>query len=607
MEKPSDKRYVVLIYVLLALATTAAYEPVRHNGFINFDDFQYVIQNPQVNGGLTGDSVVWAFTSGYATNWHPLTWLSHMLDVELFGMAPLGHHLVSVFFHLINVLLVFWVFKRMTGAVWRSAFIAAVFALHPLRVESVAWAAERKDVLSGMFWLLTMAAYIRYTERPRLGRYLLVLLSLALGLMAKPMLVTLPFVLLLMDYWPLRRFQWRRKDKLELQDPEQTEVGDADRQGTSILRLLAEKVPLLALVAASSIITFLVQQSGGAMATEGSLPLHVRMSNATISYIDYIAKMIYPKGLAVLYPHPFFEGVLIWLPIIALLILLAVSAWVIYTARRKRYLAVGWLWYVGTLVPVIGLVQVGNQGMADRYTYLSAIGISIIIAWGVTDLLTNWSARRFRLAIRAVIIWGLFRLLGFSRVGDVIIAAWIVAEIIAERRHQRLGLKITAVVTLAILLMCTRIQLGHWKNSATLCEHSITVTQNNYIMHNNYGDYLFRHGQAEQAILQFQEAVRIHPDYISAHRNLANALLEDKRLDEAIEHYNKVLSVRSDWPDVYNNLGLAYARQGKFELAIENYKKALTISPDDPDALGNLAIARKLQQQKEDASPGQVN
>ena len=585
MEPAKSKWHTIFIYAALTVATAVAYEPIRHNDFVNFDDNVNITHSLVVKTGLTNKSVVWAFTTGYGANWHPLTWLSHMLDVELFGMAPLGHHLVSVFFHLINVLLVFWVFKRMTGAVWRSAFIAAVFALHPLRVESVAWAAERKDVLSGMFWLLTMAAYIRYTERPRLGRYLLVLLSLALGLMAKPMLVTLPFVLLLMDYWPLRRFQWRRKDQLELQDSEQTESAENDRQGISIWRLLSEKIPMLALVAASSIVTYIVQQSGGSMGQVGILPLHLRIANAFMSYAGYIGKMVCPIGLAPLYPHSSYQSMQVWRLIISILIMLVILSGAIYFARRKRYLAVGWLWYVGTLVPVIGLVQVGTQAMADRYTYLPAIGISVIVAWGAAELLTNWRSRRIWLAIAAA---GALLLLGGA--GVVIMAAWVVAEIIAERRYQRRGLKITALVTLAILLICTRIQVGHWKNSVTLCEHSIAVTEDNFVMHNNYGQALLSNDQIDEAITHYQESLRINPEFMIARRNLGTMFLRQEKLDDALACFDEVLNVHPDWPDALSYRGLTYAWQGRYDLAMRDYHKALELEPNFPMALNHMQL-----------------
>ena len=553
------KWHTVLIYAALTIATAVAYEPIRHNDFVNYDDLDYLIQNEEVRQGLTVESVKWAFTSGHASNWHPLTWLSHMLDVELFGMDPLGHHLVSVFLHLINALLVFAIFKRMTGNIWCSAFVAAVFALHPLRVESVAWAAERKDVLSALFWLLTMAAYLHYTRRPGVARYLPVFLFLGLGLMAKPMLVTLPFVLLLLDYWPLRRLRWQRQEQLE--NHELPQASQPNHSRIPLSHLLTEKAPLLVLVAASCIVTYFIQQSTGAMDVKWTLPLYVRTMNAFMSYVGYIAKMIYPSELTAFYPHPFSESVHLLRPIIMFLILAAISVWVVCAGRRRPYIKMGWLWYLGTLVPVIGIVQVGNQGMADRYMYLPAIGISIIVAWGATDLLANWSARRL--------------------------------------------LQLAAAAVLVALTVGTRIQVGYWRDSGALYEHGLAVTKENFVMHNNYGDFLRRNGRAAEAIPHLQESIRIRDNYPIAHRNLANALLADNRLPEAVKQFDKVIEMRPDWADAYANRGVAYARNGNFEQAIESYQQALAIDPDDPTPRNNLAKLRRLLQQKEAASPNQ--
>lgn len=345
---------------MLALVTLIVFGQACRNDFVGYDDIYYVTDNPHVKSGLSLDSVIWAFTTMYNANWHPLTWLSHMLVCQLFSLNPLWHHLTNVLFHTVNTLLLFGILKRMTGKIWPSAFAAAAFALHPLHVESVAWVSERKDVLSGFFWMLTVICYIRYTERQSIGKYLLVFLVFGLGLMAKSMLVTLPFVLLLLDYWPLGRLQWEHRLK-------------------SLWHLIIEKVPLLALSAASSTITFIAQKSAGAMELGKVYPLNIRISNAAVSYIAYIGKLIYPSRLAVLYPYPG-SSLPLWQPIVSLLVLIAVSAAVIYSARR--YLVIGWFWYIGTLVPVIGLVQIGNQMMADRYTYLPSIGIFIMVAWG---------------------------------------------------------------------------------------------------------------------------------------------------------------------------------------------------------------------------------
>jgi hypothetical protein len=399
----------ILICAGLVLATIVAYEPVRYNGFINFDDDVYVTENANIKNGFTKQSTAWAFTTQRASNWHPLTWLSHILDYQFFGLNPLGHHFTSVAIHIINSLLLFYVLKKMTqhyfektngeqnadsyitqkpsekmlllpqnsAGLWPSAFVAFLFALHPLHVESVAWVSERKDVLSTFFGFLTILAYVQYTRRPSVLRYTPVVILMTLGLMAKPMLVTLPFVLLLLDYWPLKR--------------------------PVKLRLLLEKVPLFVLSVVSSVIKYTVQKAGGAVTQAEILPLGERVSNALVSYISYIGKMIYPAGLAVLYPHPQ-AGLAFWKVVSAAVLLVVITLWTIYDARRRMYLLIGWLWYLGTLVPVIGIVQVGHQAMADRYTYLPAVGIFIMVAWFTAELLGKTRASRIVLTAFSVLI-----------------------------------------------------------------------------------------------------------------------------------------------------------------------------------------------------------
>lgn len=555
MKREHDKLYVLLIYLVLALTTIIAYEQVRLNDFVNYDDDVYVTQNPQVKAGITRKSIVWAFTTSHANNWHPLTWLSHMLDCQLFGLNPIWHHLTSLLFHIVNTLLLFWVSKRMTGEVWASAFVAGAFALHPLHVESVAWVAERKDVLSGFFWMLTMAAYARYAERPSIKRYLVVALTLCLGLMAKPMLVTLPFVLLLLDYWPLRRFQWGRQSKGKAVP--QSQSVKARHQRPSLRRLVGEKIPLFILAAVFSAITLIVQQSGrpaklwedipsGIRAMRiTSAPLAVRISNALVSYLNYIVKMVYPSRLSVLYPHPS-DSLPMWQPIVSLLILAGISAGIIYMARRRGYLAVGWLWYIGTLVPVIGLVQVGAQAMADRYTYLPLVGIFIMVAWGAAEFGTKW-------------------------------------------RYRSIGFGVAAGVALAALLICTRIQVRYWQNSVTLFRHTLAVTENNFIMHTKYGTELFKKAQLDEAVRHFNEALRINPLYPEAYKNKGRVLLEQGKYDEAIAIFAELLRARRDWPEVHYYLGVAYARKGQLNQAVKHFKATVRLSPDWPEACHDLA------------------
>ena len=545
MDKTSNKFRDFLICAVLALATFVAFEQVRDSEFV-YDDGQYVTKNPQVIGGITFESVIWAFTTTYAANWHPLTWLSHMLDCQLFGLNPLWHHLTSLLFHVANTLLLFAVLKRMTGRIWPSAFVAAAFALHPLRVESVAWVAERKDVLSGFCWMLTMAAYVRYTEQPGIRRYLLVILALCLGLMAKPMIVTLPFVLLLLDYWPLGRFQGGHQS----QRP-RPKSAKSSYPKSHTWRLIREKIPLFFIAMVSSIVTYTVQQRWGAMVQVERLPLNLRISNALVSYVGYIAKMVYPSRLAVLYPYPV-GGFAAWQMMISFMALVGVSVGLLYTLRRRRYLTVGWLWYLGTLVPVIGLVQVGVQSMADRYTYLPAIGIFIIVAWGAAGLFAKW-------------------------------------------RHQKIVLRILSGLVLAAMLMGTRVQVRHWKNSLTLYGHALAVTENNYIMQNNYGYAMLKEGRGKEAVIHIREALRIHPDYLQARRQLGYALTLQGKFKEAVREYQKVLHVQPDNPHALNGLGVALLREGKFDEAIACFIEALRIKPDYTEAQKNLRYVLNLR------------
>lgn len=538
-----QRKLDLLVYLVLALATIIAYESVRHNDFILYDDFAYVTENPKVTYGITLDSVIWAFTSVHVGNWHPLTGLSHMLDCQLFGLDPSWHHLTNLFFHVANTLLLFAVLRSMTGAVWRSAFVAAAFALHPLHVESVAWLAERKDVLSGLFWMLTTAAYIRYAMRPAIRKYLLVVLAFALGLMAKPMLVTLPFVLLLLDYWPLQRFQWiyRFPPSSEVACPRVTTY-----------HLIAEKIPLFVLSAASSIVTFIAQKSQGAMLATEILPVKLRIANVFVSYVGYVVKMIYPARLAVLYP--IYKDSFTWQPIVSFLLLVVISTAVIYISRQRPYLTVGWLWYIGTLVPVIGLVQVGAQAMADRYTYLPSIGLFIMVAWGAADLVARW-------------------------------------------RYRKIGLGVTAGLILFALLLCTKMQVQHWRNGLSLFKHAITVTKYNYVMHYNFADALRKNGDLDQAIVHYKEAVRISPGCYNGHNNLALVYYLKGKLNLAIASWHRAIGVRPDFIEAMNNL--AWIMATNKDPSVRNADEAIRLASraceltnyNRPDLLDTLAAA----------------
>jgi Flp pilus assembly protein TadD len=540
--KPSILRRDVFVCLFLIMITLAVYWQVRNHEFINLDDSEYVTENRHVQNGLTLNSMIWAFTTTQVANWHPLTWLSHMLDCQLYGLNPKGHHLTNVFLHLLNTLLLFFILQRMTGALWRSGFVAALFALHPLHVESVAWVAERKDVLSTLFWLLTMWGYIWYVERPRLTRYLLTLLAFTLGLMTKPMLVTMPCVLLLLDYWPLKRFQLRQPGG----DTPAT-TGTFEEQGAPFLRLLLEKTPFFALTAASSIVTFLAQRSGGAMSTLDVYPVKIRIGNGLVSYVSYIGQMVWPRGLAVFYPHP---GTRLpgWHAVGAGLLLACISIAVIRAARRHPYLAVGWLWYLGTLVPVIGLVQVGAQAMADRYTYVPLIGLFVIIAWSIPDLLAGNHYRKIVLSMA---------------VGTVLLA----------------------------LTVSSWLQVQHWKNNLTLFKHALKVTAKNYVAHDSLGNALAQQGKVEEAIDHYYEALKIKPNLVNLHNNLGVALLEQRKVKEAMSHYDIALRLNADYAETYNNFGVAWFTVGEFDKAIAHYHEALRLDPAYGKAHNNMGNA----------------
>jgi len=546
MEHAPKKLHILLVCMVLVLVTLVAFEQVRQCEFTATDDDKFVARNSHVQAGLTRESVAYAFTTTTTANWMPLTWLSVMLDSEIFGHSSTTFHLMNLFYHLLSVLLLFMVLSKMTGALWRSAFVAAAFAVHPLRVESVAWIAERKDVLSGVFWMLTMLAYIRYTQRPNVRRYLPVLLALTGGLMAKPMLVTLPCVLLLVDYWPLGRLQWGRQNAgQELPD---SESAGLTYKKTSPGRLIAEKLPLFILVGASCIVTVIVQQIEGAVRSLDFVPIGARLNNALVSYIAYIGKMIWPTRLAVLYPL-LGHSLPVWKAIIALLILFSVSAGLIYMARRRHDLAplvVGWLWYLGTLVPVIGLVQVGKQSMADRYTYLPSIGILVMVAWGAARLSEGW-----------------------------------------RRRNMVLG--ISTGLLLIGLTLCTRAQVRHWENSLTLFGHGVKATPNNYFIHYHYGDALLIDGRLDEAAFHFQEALRINPLFEKPYDGLARSFYKQGRISETIAVCKKRLSIGKPDPAIYHRLGMAYYSKGDIGRAIQSFKESLRLAPGSVSTHENLA------------------
>ena len=525
---------ILLVSAALVAVTLGSYWGVLSHPFSILDDDEYVTRNTAVQEGLTSKSAGWAITSTHAANWHPLTWLSHMLDVELFGLDAGRHHAVNLILHAANSVLLFLLLARMTGNLWPSALVSALFAVHPLHVESVAWVAERKNVLSTLLWLLTIRAWVRYAAAPRAGRYLLVVLLFALGLMAKPMLVTLPLTLLLLDWWPLHRFR-------------QGTAGGGGAAGfmTGSVPLVVEKIPLLVLSAISSALTLHAQRAGGALVSLRAIPLRERIPGAILALAGYLWKMLWPGPLSVFYPHDAATRPA-WQILGAALLLAALTVAAFWLARRAPYALVGWLWYVGTLIPVIGLVQVGGQAMADRYTYVPLIGIFIAIAWGAADL------ARARPRLRGVLAAG----------GAV------------------------AVLSLAA---ATRTQAAFWRSDITLFERAVQATSGNALAHNNLGLALFRAGRTQEAITHYREALRIEPTDSFARRNLAYALLEEGRFAEALDHYNEVLNVLPGDPETQFHMARALQRLGRPAEAIARYTEALRLRPEFEQARNNLA------------------
>ena len=571
------------ISLFLAAGTLLVYWPVTQCEFVNFDDTDFVTANPRVQAGLTVESFKWAWHSEVARNWHPITMLTHMLDCQLFGLNAGRHHLVNLLFHLANTLLLFHLLKLMTGAVWRSAFVAALFAWHPLHVESVAWIAERKDVLSTLFWFLTIWAYVRYARELGMpnskckGFYALTLLFFALGLMSKPMLVTVPFVLVLLDFWPLGRLKLvqtaarthgpsqTEKQKAKVKPPAPVRNPPAFAAGKSIFpgRLLWEKIPFLAMSAVLCIVTFSIQKHGGAMLTGRDLPIASRIENALISYWRYIGKMFWPGHLAGLYLR---SGEWpLWLAALAALSLLIVSILVVAQMRRRPWLAMGWFWYLGTLVPVIGLVQVGMQSVADRFTYVPLVGLFIILSWGAGELARFW------------------RLPAFAP-----------------------GVAATLVLT-ACLVLSAR-QVGYWKDSETLFKRMIAATKDNYMAHYNLANLYSREKRIAEAAAHYEAALAEEPNYADAHNNFAGLLLDQKRYDDAIQHYAAALRINPQYLYYFNFANAladaASARHdtNEFAEAVRAYGQALLLNPGASEAHNNLGMTWDAQGRENEAA-----
>ena len=522
-EPTSTRKLSLLICLTLALVTIAVYAQTATHGYVAYDDDQYVYSNPRVKAGLTASNVAWAFTTFFYANWHPLTWISYMLDSSLFGPSPGAQHLVNLALHLASTLLLFLALLRMTRQPWRCAIVAAIFALHPLHVESVAWISERKDVLSTFFEMITLLLYVRYTAKPDTRKYVAFAAAFGLSLLAKPMAVTFPFVLLLLDYWPLRRLDWPLK-------------------AAAVWRLFLEKAPLLLMATVTAVLTFMAQQSYGAMASLARLPFPARAANALVAYVAYIWKAIWPTDLAVLYP---IREPVAGRAITAFILLSAITVAAWRWVEQRPYLAVGWAWYLGMLVPVIGLVQVGAQTMADRYTYVPMVGLSIMLVWTAASLLEDRPALRRAAAVGTVSV-------------------------------------------LALLAGVAYRQVTYWKNSRTLFEHTLAVTRNNYIIQNNLGVIVAGEGNSAEAVALYRASLATQPDYAEPYANLGHELLKSGQFDQAQSSLRKALDLNPNLVNAQADLGLVLAARGDFEEARRHLERSLALAPGDAENESNL-------------------
>jgi len=544
------------ICLFLALATLIAFAQTLGHGFSGYDDDVYITNNRYVKHGMTIEGVRWAFCTSEACFWHPLVWLSYMIDTELFRGYPFGYHLTNLLLHIANTLVLFAFLNRATGALWKSAFVAALFALHPLHVESVAWAAQRKDTLSTLFWMLTMWMYVRYGQcsvdrgKPVSSLYFGVLGLFTLGLMAKPMLVTLPFVLLLMDFWPLGRMKPMVSDT----NPEETSAPQSNgfRTGirSSIGKLVLEKIPMLVLSVVFSVIAYWAQSRGGALGTLSDYTVGVRLANIPVSYMTYIVKMLWPRNLAVFYPHPG-DRLPTWEVLFSVILLVGFTIIVAKLMRRCPYMMVGWLWFLGTLIPVIGIVQVGGHAVADRYTYVPLIGLFMAIAWGIPDLFSR------------------------SHCG---------------REVQNTGLAVAGILSIIALGICTYVQVGYWDTSIKLFRRAIAVTHRNHVAHNNLGVVYKWSNKPDLAILHFKRALEIWPGYPDAQLNLGTTLLAKGQIDEAMNVYRRAIKSSPREPMLYYNYAVALTQLGRINEAIEQYEKAIKLRPDYVSAQMNMGI-----------------
>ena len=564
----SPERQKLIVYIVLAFITLVVYWQVNQYDFINLDDNMYVTSNIHIQSVRTLEGILWSFSTKYFGLWNPLVWLSFIFDYQIHGLNAGGYHLTNLILHIMTTLLLFWLFNRMTGAIWKSAFVAGLFALHPLHVESVAWIAERKDVLSGFFWMLTLCLYVYYTEKPLMRRYLLVLLSFACALMSKPMVVTLPVVMILLDYWPLDRLQSRKivtnmpeiisvsankekkKKKIKkealmknISTPRVQKLSEPKIAGIIPLWQLWEKIPLFFLSAVLAAITLFHQQPP---VKRFLFPLDSRLANALVSFVSYLEKTFWPHNMAIFYPFP--AQIPAEQVVGASLLILVISVAVIVMMKRQPYLFVGFLWYAITIAPVIGIIQISDYAMADHYHYLPSIGIVIMLTWGIPHLIKNVETRK-----------------------KILFPA--------------------GIAILAILSVLTWQQCGYWKNSITLFSHALKVTKDNYLVFDNRGAAYASLGQYQQAIEDYNKAIRSKPDDSLAYNNRGAAYANLGQYQQAIENYNKAIILKPDYVEAYNNRGTAYANLGRYQQAIEDYNEANRLNSDDADLFYNRGTA----------------
>jgi tetratricopeptide (TPR) repeat protein len=569
----SPDRKKLIVYLVLIVLTCAVYWQVNFYGSVNFDDHVYVTENDHVQSGITLDGLRWAFSTTYAEFWHPLTWLSLMLDYQLHGVNLGGYHTTNLILHVLSTLLLFWLFCRMTGAIWKSAFVATLFALHPLHVESVAWISERKDVLSAFLGMLTLCLYVYYTEKPVIKRFLLVVFCFILALMSKPMVVTLPLILILLDYWPLNRLG---SQKIVTKEPENISVAsnkgkkknkvkqETLKKDNSLLQTqklpqtriagiipvwqLWEKTPFFILSAVFSIITIYARYKPPA----NGISLGSRLANAPVAFVTYLEKTFWPYDLAVFYPFP--DQLPLWQVLGAALLIIAISAAVILMVKRLPCLLAGWSWFVITLLPVIGIISVGEFAMADRYHYLPSIGIAIMLAWGIPSLIKPEVTRK-----------------------KILFPAGI-----------------TALIIMAVL---TWQQCGYWRNSIELWNHALRVTNNNYMAHSCLGKFLYKKGDSKESFYHFNEAIRLKPDYSVAYNDRGSVFSNMGQYQRAFEDFNEAIRLQPDYADAYFNRGVIYDKLGQYQRAIEDDNEAIRLKPDYVDAYYNRGIIyEKLEQ-----------